>query len=133
MIKNKDLKNVRMSPGLILCKPYHINPRERMKGSGLYTGDKSITNATYNQLDEIYDEHPFQAEILLASDLSPVIGAVPASGWLKHGDNVCLNREIGAREAVIIEGFGVCAYIRPSDIICVTPKKENKVIIEETI
>jgi hypothetical protein len=112
-----DLLNVEMAPGLILCKPTVVNPKETYGDSGLINPGVTAKNATFNQIKEIYEEHPFQAEILCVSKVG--VGATTApSEWLKPGDHIYMNRECGKNDVVLIKDNGVYAYIRPSDVIC---------------
>lgn len=118
------MKNFKLAPGYVLVKPIVVEPKKTFGKSDIINPNITAKNATFHQVEEIYDEHPFQATVLAVSELTGG-NLVGPKEWLNDGDLVLLTREVSKNEAVIIPGQGVCAMIRPSDIYGVLIKEET--------
>ena len=99
------------SPGLILVKPIEkIKPKEtRGKANIIIPGQEKASS--FAEVEEIYEEWPFQADVVAVGEPLP---SIPMD--YNVGDRVYLVREASTKDAVLINK-SLYAYLRVSDII----------------
>ena len=113
-----------IAPGFLLVKPLVIAPKETFGKTNLILTDHSAKNVDFNELEQIYDQHLFQAEVIQVCKHKGGLLTDP-NDWIKEGDLLYLTRACNKGEAVLVEGHGVCAYVRPSEVIGVIAKEDR--------
>ena len=122
-----------IAPGFLLVKPLQINPRETVGNTDIVLLNKSVKNKEFNEIEQIWDEHQFQAEVIQVCEHKGGLLTDPKE-WIKEGDLLFLTRACTYSDAIIVKGHGVCAYIRPSEVIGVIAAedrvKESKILTD---
>ena len=101
--------NFKPSPGLFLVEVKEVKPREKKKGSDIYLPDQ-VKSSNKLEIEEVFDEHPFQATIVAKGDEVDNI-----KSDVEVGDLVYLRRMLTSSDAVLVDNK-VYAVIRQSDI-----------------
>lgn len=114
---------MKIAPGFLLVRPLVIKPKTTFGKTNIINVQTTAKDSEFEQIEEIFDKHPFQAEVIQLPDHQGGFLVHPKE-WIQEGDLLLLNAPCTKNDAVLIQGQGVFGYIRPHMIIGVIPKSE---------
>lgn len=106
-----DQLNCICAPGTLIIEVKVIKPKETRGKSGIIAPVANTKASNVLDIIEIFTEHPFQGVVKVFNPYEE------KDNWINNGDLVLLNRELGPRDAVVINGK-VYGCIKYHDVIC---------------
>jgi hypothetical protein len=99
------------APGTLIIEVKDVKPKETRGKSRIIAPVQNTKAFNVQDIEEIFSEHPYQGVVKVFNPYDK------KDEWINVGDTVLLNRELGPRDAVLINGK-VYGHIKFHDLVC---------------